>query len=167
MECSAKKMIQGIFINLKESTSRRKILEDHLQEVSLEKYYRRFDAIRGKKNIAESMGLKAGELGLWESWLKILEEVTENNINEYEYIHIIEDDVIISNELKTIFHGLKDGESKFDILFTDMHVNPLVHMATYEPCLKLKKNREIRIQKNLYTGCTSSVIIKKRMQTRF
>ena len=42
-----------------------------------------------------------------------------------------------------------------------MHVNPLVHMATYESCLKLKKNREIRIQKNLYTGCTSSVIIKK------
>ena len=32
---STKKMIQGIFINLKESTSRRKILEDHLQEVSL------------------------------------------------------------------------------------------------------------------------------------
>ena len=89
--------IKGFYINLEAEKEREKILIKELSEKGRLEVYSRFSAIEGDKAGAEEKGLSKGEDGLWKSWIKLLENVKTDEKN-FDYIHIIEDDVIISDE---------------------------------------------------------------------
>ena len=154
-------MIKGYYINLEESETRKRILLNNLEEQGIKQNYQRFNAIKGDPEESSQLNLRAGELGLWKSWMELLRQETHNAQDNYHYLHIIEDDVVMD---KTTAKGLKAIEihdEDFDILFTDMYVNPNIHMQLSKYCKRLSRKGQVRIESNIYTGCTSSVIIKK------
>lgn len=150
--------LRGRFINLRESTDRRKEIEDQLDELNVSQYYERFEAIRGEKYEAERRGLNSGELGLWKSWLKILEEEENLCQQDYVYLHIIEDDCILNEKLYSLLQNNRGINRKFDAIATDMYVNPSVYEVLKERCILNRSNSVTQIVR-LYTGCTSSVLI--------
>ena len=152
--------IRGRYINLDKSIERREKLDKHLEELGLQEHYSRFGAIRGDKNQASKSALRPGELGLWLSWLNLLEEEINNEEN-YEYLHIIEDDVIMSEKLSTIIKSESKIKAKFDILMTDMYVNTSIYLGIKDEYRSMAKSGRIGIKENFYSGCTASCMIRK------
>ena len=152
--------IRGRYINLDKSIERREKLDKHLEELGLQEHYSRFEAIRGGKDQASKSALRPGELGLWLSWLNLLEEEISNEEN-YEYLHIIEDDVIMSEKLSTIIKSESKIKAKFDILMTDMYVNTSIYLGIKDEYRSMAKSGRIGIKENFYSGCTASCMIRK------
>ena len=155
-------MIKGYYINLLSSQQRKAALEDNLKSLGIEKDYQRFNAIRGNAGEARKLNLKAGELGLWESWISLLGQETQNPEDNYRYLHIMEDDVVMNKITKKALKILQINDEDFDMLFTDMYVNPNVHSQLGKYCKTLMKKEKLSIESDIYTGCTSSVILNKK-----
>lgn len=154
-------MIKGYYINLESSTERREILVENLKACGVERNYQRFDAIKGDPIEASQLKLKAGELGLWKSWISLLNYEIKNPDKDYHYLHFIEDDVIMDEKTANALKICCMHNGDFDILFTDMYVNPSVHIQMGKYCKTLMQKEKVTIEKNIYTGCTSSAIIRK------
>ena len=54
---------------------------------------------------------------------KLLEGVITDDERNFDYIHITEDDVIISNEFYKFTDSPSNKDPKADIIMTDMYVN--------------------------------------------
>ena len=154
-------MIKGYYINLESSQERKAALTENLQSLGIENGYKRFNAIKGDPSEAKKLNLKAGELGLWNSWISLLRQETENTEKDYRYLHIMEDDVVLSETTTKALAVLYKHDEDFDMLFTDMYVNPNVHSQLGKYCKKLIRKEKVSIEKDIYTGCTSSVILKR------
>ena len=154
-------MIKGYYINLESSQERKAALIENLKSLGIEHVYKRFNAIKGDLSEARKSNLKAGELGLWNSWISLLSQETQNTENNFRYLHIIEDDVILNEITTKALKRLDQHDEDFDMLFTDMYVNPSVHTQLGKYCKRLIRKEKVSIEKDLYTGCTSSVILKK------
>lgn len=151
--------IRGRYINLSESGARRAKIEKQLHDLQLENNYERFDAIRGEAQEAKERGLKAGELGLWKSWLGILKEEKNRKEEQSRFLHIIEDDCKLTNYLYKLIKADDNLEERFDILATDMYVNPSIYETLINTCKDCIDNKTINYVNNIYTGCTSSMLI--------
>ena len=154
-------MIKGYFINLEESQERKNKLIDNLRLFGLNKNYSRFNAIRGNSAEATKIGLKSGELGLWKSWINLLKHEIDNSEEEYELLHIIEDDVVMSDKTQNALSMINNRKQSFDILFTDMYINPNIHMQIGAETKQLMNENKMTVRKGIYTGCTSSAVIKR------
>ena len=154
-------MIKGYYINLESSQERKAALIENLKSLGIEHVYKRFNAIKGDLSEARKSNLKAGELGLWNSWISLLSQETQNTENNFRYLHIIEDDVILNEITTKALKRLDQHDEDFDMLFTDMYVNPSVHSEIGKYCKRLMRKEKLRIEKDIYTGCASSVILKR------
>ncbi|MDC3044241.1 glycosyltransferase family 25 protein [bacterium] len=154
-------MIKGYYINLESSQERRAALTENLKSLGIENIYKRFNAIKGDPSEAKKSNLKAGELGLWSSWISLLKQETQNTKTNYRYLHIMEDDVVLDEITKKAFKVLHRCDEEFDMLFTDMYVNPSVHSQFGKYCKRLIRKEKVSIERDIYTGCTSSVILKR------
>ena len=152
--------VKGYFINLEESKERRIAISRHLNELGCAEQYSRFPAVRGEANSIMRRGLTRGEQGLWITWMNLLASEADNT-EDYEYLHIIEDDALLGKDFLSFMQSLKKQEIKFDMLVTDMYVNPAVYLKLANTKRRLEKKNEISITPNLYTGCLSSCIIRK------
>ena len=133
MQIKTMATIKGFYINLDTSVSRKTKVEQNLQQQGLNDWYRRFPAIKATDEEASKKGLYKGELGLWRSWMCILKgEIKSTKII---VIYILEDDAVIGPTFKKFASKLDESE-RFDILFTDMHVNAQIYT---------------RLQKSIYT----------------
>ena len=65
---------RGRFINLNDSKARRYEIEENLQKLNIINRYSRFEAIKGDPAEAKARNITTGELGLWQSWLNLLNE---------------------------------------------------------------------------------------------
>ena len=139
--------LQGRYINLSTSTDRRRKTEESLKSLGIHDYYSRYEAIQGNNDDAKRIGLSAGELGLWLSWLDLLQEEIKNE-NNYEYLHIIEDDVIISQAFAKLIRNHIQINTNFDILMTDMYVNPSIYLGIKEEYKSKAKQGTIEIKKD-------------------
>lgn len=153
--------IKGKYINLDNSLSRRVDIEKQINEFRLTKEYERFNAQRSNQEEAASRGLKIGELGLWKSWIKLLEDESKVSEKDYDYLHIIEDDVILSREFNQFVNKLTSMRPGYDILVTDMYVNPSIYKYLNQEHEKNKEKKICKIYKDNYTGCTASLLIHK------
>ena len=153
--------LRGRYINLRNSEDRRKKLEGNLKDLGILNYYSRYEAMEGKDDIAKEAGLRNGELGLWLSWLDLLQKEIENE-EKYEYLHIIEDDVIIGRHFAKLIQNQLNINATFDILMTDMYVNPSIYLGIKDEYKTMARNETIGIKRNFYSGCTSSCIIQKK-----
>ena len=152
--------LKGRYINLDKSAGRKEKLERHLEELGINSKYQRFSALVGNKEEADRAGLNQGELGLWNSWISLLNEEIESSEN-YKFLHIIEDDAIFSKKFINFIERLPDIDVRFDILFTDMHVNPNIYEILSKDAEKLYSASQTKFFSGLYTGCTSSCILMK------
>ena len=153
--------VRGRYISLSSSSERRIRLKQHLQKFGLSQHYSCFHAIRGDAQAAASRGLRAGEWGLWQSWLQLLEKELSRPYLDYDWLHIVEDDVELSRHFLMFCQKLKPEPPSFDMLFTDMYVNPSVYRALSEEHQQLQEKGEIHFKTDVYTGCTASVLIHR------
>ena len=151
------KRVKGIYINLAECTERRRQFKDQLKTLGISENYARFEAIKGDKYEARCRGISAGEIGLWKSWMKILEDQREKKTDS-DFIHIAEDDALISKTFVELIGKLR-VEPDWDMLATDMYVNPSIYNSWAESHRKLFREKKIGIIKGIYTGCTSSIVM--------
>lgn len=154
-------VIRGRYISLSSSQQRRQQLEEHLLTLGVQEHYRWFPAVRGDAKAAATRGLRAGEWGLWQSWLNLLEEELTRPASTYDWLHIIEDDAELSRHFLVFCQQLKPGVPDFDLLFTDMYVNPSIHRSLSKEHKRGLARGEIQLKTDLYTGCTASVLIHR------
>ena len=115
--------VKGIYINLRQSKARRERIEKNLRELNINDNYSRFEAIDGSTIQTGRKNLNNGELGLWMSWMKLLNEAGKMK-NEYEYFHFIEDDALLTKEFIAMLSSLGNTRAEHDIIVTDMYTNP-------------------------------------------
>ncbi|MAH57971.1 MAG: hypothetical protein CMN91_05985, partial [Synechococcus sp. ARS1019] len=155
-------VIRGRYISLAESLERRSRLEQHLQELGVQERYSWFPAVHGDTETAAARGLRPGEWGLWQSWLQLLKEELTHTQSSYDWLHIVEDDAELSGHFLAFCDHLREGQPTFDLLFTDMYVNPSIHRSFAEEHQRLETLGQIQLKTDLYTGCTSSVLIHRQ-----
>ena len=152
-------VVHGRYISLPSSEDRRWRLERHLKELGISDRYRWFTAIRGKAEAAKTRDLGAGEWGLWQSWIKLLEEEITSEVKAYDWLHIVEDDVELSTSFPVFCQRLKREKPDYDLLFTDMYVNPSIYQSLAVQHQDLQAQGILSFKKDVYTGCTASVLI--------
>ena len=153
--------IRGRYISLSSSQQRRQRLEQQLQQLGVQEQYSWFPAVRGDAKAAAARGLRAGEWGLWQSWLNLLQEELRHPASTGDLLHIVEDDAELSRHFLVFAQQLKPGVPDFDLLFTDMYVNPSIHRSLSKDHKRLRARGEIQFKTDVYTGCTSSVLIHR------
>ena len=154
-------IVRGRFINLASSTGRRRRLEQHLHDLGISKRYSWFPAISGDATAAAALGLGAGEWGLWQSWLQLLQEELNSPEASFDWLHIVEDDAELSRPFRVFCQQLKPGLPAFELLFTDMYVNPSIYRSFAPQHQALHTRGEVQFKTDLYTGCTASVLIHR------
>ena len=155
--------IQGFYINLETHKERETILREELSKTGKLHLYKRFQAKEGDETRAKAKKLSKGEHGLWISWIKLLEEIQENCSEDYDYVHIVEDDAIISEQFHDFTKTLSSKRPVADIIMTDMYVNIDIYRFADKLMRKfLTKgtSSEIILTKE-YTGCAASCLIHK------
>ena len=153
-------VLRGRYINLENSHARKIQIEKQLTTLGQQNNYKRFEAIRGDDVEASKRNLRAGELGIWKSWIKLLSEESIDD-EQYEFLHIIEDDCILTKELYKVIENSRSISPNYDLLVTDMYVNPSIYRYLAKSAAINKKNKKVEILRSIYTGCTASVIIPK------
>ncbi|MDA9739764.1 glycosyltransferase family 25 protein [Synechococcus sp. AH-736-M20] len=155
--------IQGFYINLETHKERETILREELSKIGKLHLYKRFQAKEGDETRAKAKKLSKGEHGLWMSWIKLLEEIQKDCSEDYDYVHIVEDDALISEQFYDFAAKLSNKSPVADMIMTDMYVN----INIYEFAVKLMRgfpiqgtSGEIRLTKE-YTGCAASCLIHK------
>ena len=152
-------LLRGRYINLEGSKARRKRIEEHLCKLKIRSLYKRFRAHEGGITQRNNQRLlNKGEIGIWKSWIALLEEEVIDE-GQSTYLHILEDDAVVSQEFINSIELLKNINSGPDLIFTDMYVNPSIYKALADTCGERKRRKEIQIIENFYTGCLASVII--------
>ena len=155
--------LKGYYINLDKDKERERILRDMLGKKGKLFMYEKFTAVEGNIKEASKKSLRAGEQGIWKTWIKLLKKIELENHKDYDYVHIIEDDVIVSEEFYSLISEMSGKETEFDILMTDMYTNVSVYKVfekhvskTFEETEQLKL-----LTTGSYTGCCASCIIHK------
>ena len=159
---SIKKMakIRGYYINLKSADKRNQLLTANLKSLDKEKNYTRFEAI---KISSSPKSLRTGEYGLWLSWSSLLKQIEKEPNKEYDYIHIIEDDVILSSEFFKFIDIIDGREAVADIIMTDMYTNISIYNVYSNIISEIVNNNNNIPIKTIeeYTGCLSSCLIHR------
>ena len=154
-------IVRGRYISLAKSSQRRSRLERHLQDLGVADRYVWFSAVRGDAQTADLRGLSAGEWGLWQSWLDLLQEEQSQPEKTYDWLHIVEDDAELSRQFLVFCQQLKPGLPSFELLFTDMYVNPSIYRSLAPQHQILQSHGEVQFRTDLYSGCTASVLIHR------
>jgi GR25 family glycosyltransferase involved in LPS biosynthesis len=151
---------KGFYINLDKSIDRRIFIEHQLRQCNVLDIYNRFSAIDGK-DIINNSTLMDCELACKQSHINILFE----NKNSDKHIHIIEDDIRISQQHNDLlnqfftFHEDKD----WDILFTGFQIPLSSRQIDFLVSIYSEK-KEItffNMQNFLFVGAFSYLINKK------
>jgi GR25 family glycosyltransferase involved in LPS biosynthesis len=150
---------KGFYINLSSEIQRNNEIKNHIKDSNPGYEFERFEAIRGTFAEAKERSLTAGEMGIWKSWLKILEKEYLTQDKNYIFLHIIEDDARLGDLLAKAVNILKGKEIGYDIIFTDMYVNPSIYLSFQKEFEKIHKKGSLKIISNIYTGCLSSCLI--------
>ena len=79
--------------------------------------------------------------------------------NEYDYFHFIEDDALYKR-IHAMLSSLGNTRAEHDIIVTDMYTNPDIFLKLEPRCRHNKAEGIIEIREGLYTGCTSSCLIR-------
>ena len=153
--------IRGFYVNLDHCEERRQRLERNLKRLEIAQRYERFPAISGDEQNAEVRGMNAGEFGIWQTWLELLRNVSTTATSDWDYLHVLEDDAEISSQFIDFCDQLSGSEPVFHLLVTDMYVNPSIYRALAEQHDQMKWRDAIKIRRDVYSGCLSSVMIHR------
>jgi GR25 family glycosyltransferase involved in LPS biosynthesis len=111
----------GLYINLDRSPERRTRMEQQLADLNLEAYYRRFPAVDGKTLSLPNSPLKPGEIGVFLSHCRALEQARSTG----QCVHMLEDDALLSRHVAPVIEDAIAAQlfDRYDLVFTDMMVH--------------------------------------------
>ena len=117
---------QGLYINLDRSPLRRERMEAQLAALDLTARYARFSAVDGAALNLVGSKIGHGEAGAFLSHARALEQARPKGLP----VHILEDDALLSRHMQPVIEeAIAAGfTERFDILFTDIFVNPHLGM---------------------------------------
>jgi GR25 family glycosyltransferase involved in LPS biosynthesis len=151
--------IRGYVINLLEAAERRGRMAQQLTDLELLPHYRLFEAKRGSSSEESRRGLSQGEDGLWRSVLALLRSAP---LDEADYLHILEDDAVLTQAFCNWITKLSRDSPKHQIWFTDMYAGASVYPSLYALVKKTRANEaQAWMGGKGYTGCTSSWLIHR------
>jgi GR25 family glycosyltransferase involved in LPS biosynthesis len=162
----------GFYINLDSSPNRKEEIVTQLEQLQLLSQYSRFSAADGNVLNFKNSSLRAGEIGCFTSHYLLLEK----NLTQTQHLHVIEDDVILSQATKPTLQMLLNSKllDNFDIIFTDTCLPfDLFKIRAYKTLFdssvgKDESGRLISVKeftvidlKESYIGATSSFLVHK------
>lgn len=154
---------KGLYINLDRSTDRHEYIEGELARNNL-RGYQRFVATDGNALGFPQGRLTDGELGCFTShYLAMIK-----NLDSDLPIHIIEDDIVLSEYVEPVLDNVLGSFSPFDIIYTDISVPVDVHLCrTYKNFYEAPERGNIsNIQlldlKGVLSGSTCSYVVNPR-----
>ena len=151
---------EGVIISLPEAKLRRRNIKQNLKKLGHTNNYKWFPAIQGSHDQKNRKGLSKGEHGLWLSILTILESSIDT---KSDYLHLLEDDAVLSSQFFEWVTRLPSEPSNTNIYFTDMWVGKQnFHGLKDLAKIAKKKNKTIAITDKSYSGCTASWLIHKK-----
>ena len=155
--------IRGRYINLASSVDRKKILTENLTNMGYQHVYTRFNAFEGDENKNDRKGLSKGEHGIWKSWIELLkQEERDKQKHDYDYLHIVEDDAVISREFFKFTDELPKERLKAGIVVTDMYTNISIYRELKKTIYENIRNKDERYRLlDAYTGCLSSCLLHR------
>lgn len=111
----------GLYINLDRSPERRRNFEKQLAELNIGDRYFRFPGVDGKTLNLTSSPLKPGEVGVFLSHSRALEQARGLG----KCVHILEDDALLSEHVVPVIEDAVAANlfERYDLLFTDMMVH--------------------------------------------
>jgi len=115
--------LQGFWLNLDRCGERATWMQNRLGELGLSLQYQRVAGVEGDDAEASFRGLKSGEWGAWQGWIRMLNRASQSSA---PVVHLMEDDVDISDSfLKLIADDLLFGLiARRQIVCTDAYVSP-------------------------------------------
>lgn len=150
---------KGLYLNLKESTTRRKLLNMELDKHNLSNLYERFESI--VFNDYMDTKLTPTEIGCFKSHI----EAIKLSLSHNAHIHILEDDISFSKVfLQVVEHFINSINEKWDIFFTSFTVP--IYKPYYQFFLKYdtQKINFFDMSNMLLTGAHSYIINKDSKQ---
>ena len=155
--------LKGFYINLDRDKERERILRDVLNKKGKLSVYEKFTAIEGNTEEASKKSLRAGEQGIWKTWIELLKKIEQDSDEDYDYVHIIEDDVIVSDRLYCLIEEMNSEETAFDIIMTDMYTNVSVYKVFEQHVAKIfEQTEQLKLLTTSdYTGCIPSCIVHR------
>lgn len=115
--------LQGFWLNLDRCEERALWMRNRLSELGLSVRYQRVAGVEGNVAQATCRGLKPGEWGAWQGWIRMLDQASQSSA---AVVHLMEDDVDISD----LFLGLVEDDllcelmARRHIVCTDAYVSP-------------------------------------------
>jgi len=115
--------LQGFWLNLDRCGERAVWMRNRLSELGLSVQYQRVAGVEGDVAEAACRGLKPGEWGAWQGWIRMLDLASQSSA---PVVHLIEDDIDISDSFLGL---LKDGLlssliARRHVVCTDAYVSP-------------------------------------------
>ena len=113
----------GYWLNLDDSQERFLCMDSQLKRLGINSAYTRIPGVVGCAEEAVRYGLKPGEWGAWQGWLRLLRAAASSNA---PIIHLLEDDVEISPVFSDFlqWHELKASLEAGKFVCTDGYVSP-------------------------------------------
>lgn len=161
--------VRGLYINLSNSTERKRQCEDFISNFDLSGYYSRFPGVDGKQvyKYYKSSGLSPGQIGCWISHMEAIKKSFEH---EY-HVHLLEDDFELTSAFPQFLQNFDEATSRiddWDIIFTDLlptnmynafFIKKIIYMVDN---LQNQKRCIIENARDLYAACASSYIVNKK-----
>ena len=115
--------LQGFWLNLDRCGERAFWMRNRLSELGLSVHYRRVAGVEGDVNEASCRGLKPGEWGAWQGWIRMLDRASQSSAS---IVHLMEDDIDISDSfLRLVEDDLLSGLIvRRHVFCTDAYVSP-------------------------------------------
>ena len=122
--------LQGFWLNLDRCEERAFWMRNRLGALCLSEQYQRIAGVEGDVSEAVSRGLKPGEWGAWQGWIRMLDRASQSSA---AVVHLMEDDVDISESFLTLVEDdlLSSLMDRRHIVCTDAYVSPRQCLALF------------------------------------
>ena len=159
---------QGYWLNLDGFSERTSLIQNRLAELDLLEKYLRISGVEGDASEAASRGLKPGEWGAWQGWIRMLDQASQSST---PFVHLMEDDVDISDSFLKLVRDdlLRELLARQKVVCTDAYVSPRQCLALLNAVGKLKRNggQWLEINSGLRVPCINSLLLTPDVARRF
>ena len=158
---------QGFWLNLDRCEERAIWMQSRLAELHLSDQYLRISGVEGDAHEAASRGLKQGEWGAWQGWIRMLDKAGQSSAS---FVHLMEDDVDISDMFLSLvqddlLRGLLDRQK---VACTDAYVSPRQCLAMLNALDQAKRDGRqwLEISSGLRIPCLNSLLLTPEVARR-
>ena len=152
--------LQGFWLNLDRCEERALWMRNRLGELALSGQYQRVAGVEGDVAEASCRGLKPGEWGAWQGWIRMLDRASQSPA---AVVHLMEDDLDISDSFLRLIEDdlLCSLVSRRYIVCTDAYVSPRQCLALLHAVSEVSRDGRqwLEVTGGLKIPCLNSVLM--------